>query len=538
VSGIEIVVFTKSGGPLTKQINLGGDGKINSDGSACVMSHGSARRARVDGVGALAAIVTELTSAQAIALGALRSDLPDEVGIVTKDKLNGAAGVIARTDDAITYRDGRPAFVLLDYDTKAMPADVADRIADLGGFWDALVAVLPDLRHAARVIRTSTSAGLTRIDTGEKFPGSGGMHAYIVAKNGANAGRFLSALHERCWLSGLGWYMVGAAGQLLERSIVDRMVGAAERLVFEGAAVLVPPLSQDANIRRPIVTDGDMIDTTAACAPLTPVEQQALRKLKAEAAQRLLPARNQAREEFVTRHARELIARTGMTEGKAARVIERQCGGVLLADVVLPLDDVGIVATVGNVLDDPARFEGFTLADPIEGIEYGRTKAKILRRADGAPWINSFAHGGATYELKYDARAVRTRIERADHPIDAFIKLALAAELDEIETKQFTDEVAKRAGVSVRAVTAKLKSAKNEQTSRHIEEMCERRLAERDDPRPQIPNPAADAPWLEQMNTINEVMALPRRPRRNVDGTATKMRKYPVPNTHAFTSGG
>ena len=39
--------------------------------------------------------------------------------------------------------------------------------------------------------------------------------------------------------------MVGAAGQLLERSIVDRMVGGPERLVFEGGPMLVPPLQQD-----------------------------------------------------------------------------------------------------------------------------------------------------------------------------------------------------------------------------------------------------------------------------------------------------
>ena len=50
--------------------------------------------------------------------------------------------------------------------------------------------------------------------------------------------------------TGFGWYMVGAGGQLLERSIVDRMVGAPERLVFEGAPVLDPPLAQDQESRR------------------------------------------------------------------------------------------------------------------------------------------------------------------------------------------------------------------------------------------------------------------------------------------------
>ena len=64
---------------------------------------------------------------------------------------------------------------------------------------------------------------------------------------------------------GLGWMMVGAGGQLLERRIVDRMVYAPERLVFEGAPVLDPPLAQDQASRAPIVTDGPPIDTRAVC---------------------------------------------------------------------------------------------------------------------------------------------------------------------------------------------------------------------------------------------------------------------------------
>jgi len=58
-------------------------------------------------------------------------------------------------------------------------------------------------------------------------------------QNGADIERFLRELHARCWLAGLGWMMVGAAGQFLERSIVDRMVGSPERLVFEGSPILV-----------------------------------------------------------------------------------------------------------------------------------------------------------------------------------------------------------------------------------------------------------------------------------------------------------
>jgi len=45
----EIVLtrLTKAGGPLTKQISLAADGTLIKDGSACVMTRGTAERVRV-----------------------------------------------------------------------------------------------------------------------------------------------------------------------------------------------------------------------------------------------------------------------------------------------------------------------------------------------------------------------------------------------------------------------------------------------------------------------------------------------------------
>ena len=63
--------------------------------------------------------------------------------------------------------------------------------------------------------------------------------------------------------------VVGGGGQLLNRSIVDRLVGAPERLIFEGAPILDPPLAQDHESRRPMVIAGAPLDTVIACPPLT-----------------------------------------------------------------------------------------------------------------------------------------------------------------------------------------------------------------------------------------------------------------------------
>ena len=53
------------------------------------------------------------------------------------------------------------------------------------------------------------------------------------------------------------------------------------------------------------------------------------------------------------------------------------------------------------MLEDPKRFEGKRLADPNEGVSYGRSTAMVmLRRDNGEPWIKSFAHSGMSYSLQ------------------------------------------------------------------------------------------------------------------------------------------
>jgi hypothetical protein len=196
--------------------------------------------------------------------------------------------------------------------------------------------------------------------------------------------------------------MLGAAGQFLERSICDRVVGTPERLIFEGTPVLIPPVAQDAASRLPTAIEGELLDSVAACPSLDINEETQFGDLLAKARAAMARAAARARETFITERAAELVAR-GMEPARARATIERQCAGVLRPGVVLPFDDDDLAGcTVADVLADPARFEGATLADPIEGIEYGIGKAKVLARHDGTPLINSFAHGGAVYRLQLD----------------------------------------------------------------------------------------------------------------------------------------
>jgi hypothetical protein len=65
----EIVCLTKSGGPLTKEICLDENGKLRSDGSACIMARGVACRVPIRGVRQVGELIGCLRSDQAIALG-------------------------------------------------------------------------------------------------------------------------------------------------------------------------------------------------------------------------------------------------------------------------------------------------------------------------------------------------------------------------------------------------------------------------------------------------------------------------------------
>jgi len=391
----EITLFAKSGGPLTKRISLAADGSLKSDGSACVMALGTARRVQITGVSDLGALIEQLRPNEAIALGALRARLSDRVQVVTKQKLNGAPDAIARTGADIIYRKGQAALALLDFDTKGMSSDVATALRQHGGYWQALVAVLPNLQSIARVTRRSTSAGLFRSDTGKQLPGSDGMHVYIAVRDGTDIERFLKTLHARCWLAGLGWMMVGAGGQLLERSIVDRMVGAPERLVFEGGPILDPPLRQDKESRRPIAVEGNALDTIAACPPLTIAETAQLRELRAKWSHRLAGESAKVRTAFITNQAKRLAESKGISVKEAMRTTARQCEGILLPDLVLPFDDPDFAGcTVADVIADPDKFEGATLADPLEGIDYGVCKRKSCA-APMAPCGSTVSRTGA-----------------------------------------------------------------------------------------------------------------------------------------------
>jgi hypothetical protein len=193
--------------------------------------------------------------------------------------------------------------------------------------------------------------------------------------------------------------MVGAAGTFLERAIVDRSVGSPERLIFEGKPIIEKPLMQSGRDAK--AHDGGMLDTRA-CPPLTEVERVQVNALKAAERCRLSGEMALKREKWSETHIRRVMATRNVPEFEARIIVGRWIDRKeLTGEFPLLFDDQAIgIKTVAEVLIAPERYIGQTLADPFEGLDYGRGKAMLLRRDDGSPFINSFAHGGMTYELK------------------------------------------------------------------------------------------------------------------------------------------
>jgi hypothetical protein len=251
--------------------------------------------------------------------------------------------------------------------------------------WNALLTVAPELANAARVSRASTSAGLFHNDTGEPIAGSNGMHHYVLVRDGGDIERFLKDLHDRCWLHGFGWHLVGGAGQLLDRSIVDRMVGFGERLCFEGPPLIIPPLAQDQAKRAPEAVKGKAIRSDLAVRRLSEYERHRVEEAKAASAKALGKSAGEVRNKHDKELAEKISAKSGTSLATALRLVQARHRGVLYPDVELEFDHLGVV-TVGAVLADADRYVGETLADPMEGVDYGRCKAIVMKGGDGKPF--------------------------------------------------------------------------------------------------------------------------------------------------------
>ncbi|MEK4034040.1 primase-helicase family protein [Methylocystis sp. IM3] len=412
---IEMVRFVKEGGPLTKKISLDADGELVSDGSQCRMCEGVQERLPLKDWREFAEILDKTPRDTAYGVGRLKEQFGDSVVVEVIGKVTTGA---ARSKESISYREGEPAFALLDHDTKEMPDAVRERLDALGGLHGALDHICPELRQAGYICRKSTSSGVYIKKTDEK-PGKkfqkDGEHIYLLVRDGSDTKRLLDTLHTRAWANGLGWHMLSKNGSYLSRSIVDRSVSDASRLVFEAPPDLDhPSLTQDRP--EPQIHDGLPFDSRKYCLDLTAAESKACADAIAASKARLKPEADKRRKKFEEQRVAEALDR-GVDPETAKRMAQQWTKGVLLPDAVLDFrrHKLGFV-TVADILACPENYLEKYIPDPLDGDDlHYSSAAKVRQREDGSVYVVSFAHGLVTeYNFRsddcLDDPAIRARI--------------------------------------------------------------------------------------------------------------------------------
>jgi hypothetical protein len=541
---VEITLFKKSDGILSKTITAAVDGSPISDGSSCRMSSGKAKRLPLpDGAQTLADLIENMAPNDALSLGRLVSSVGESAPVTTVSRLKSAPeGTIARSRDFLEFMPGAQANMLLDVDRKGMPQAVADRINAAGGVVPLLTELFPGLMKAARVERASTSAGISNTTTGQAFAGSGGTHIYLLVEDGDDIPRALAALSERLWLNGCGWLNIGSVGQVLVRSIVDASVGSPERLIFEGAPIVEPPLTQDLQARRPTVTLGLAVDTRRAIPSLSEAEQGLLKQIRGAERRRIVAEVIAAREEADLKLSREIADREGIPIEVARRHVAARHEGILMPAMTLVMDDDALGnVTVADVLKNPEAFIGETLADPLEGPAYGRCKAMILRdRETDGVFIKSFAHGGARYRLCYDRSLLEELLRAADPKlvIDIFIEKEAQSHIGPDDEAALIALVSKLSSIGKRPITQRLKQEHNR---RNREKQATMETKRPSAARPVHRAPAYDAEFTPTIQLLDDVLGqvvADQPPMRALSGKLVEIRKTAPFGLHTLTSKG
>ena len=395
---VALTVYASASSPLSKTYRRTDDGRIEKK-AAAHMTAGTARLVELP-FSALGDLFDSLGPDEATGYGLFDAA---QARIVV-DKKAAPPALLARTKEFCRYR-ARPGVLMLDHDPH--PRGASMRPSELLA---TLAALVPGSADAAYLVRASVSAGV-RIVGQEPAPASGGYHVFMPVIDASDIPRFGAVLFRRLWLAGHGYIALARNGALLVRTCIDGAVFAGERLDFTGRPVIgdglewTPPAAE--------YRHGGYLDT-AALPDLSDAESAAYDALVAAARAAAQPDADKQHADWLGEHGASMRA-AGVPEDRiTARLASMRLGSTIDVHPDWPLHftnaKLGIV-TAGEVLADMKRFDGESLADPVEGPAYGVSTARFYaNRPDGRPVINSMAHGGVRYFLSDIAEPAAPRI--------------------------------------------------------------------------------------------------------------------------------
>lgn len=387
---VSFTVF-ESTGYQSKVYSLDSQGKITKQASP-QMTTGKAKIVNCD-FAQFPAILDSQTAKQASCYGTHDVGMYGESAKIAVASKANPPSVVSRTQTYFDYRP-QPGVIMVDHDP--VPNTPAQTPQGLVGILGGLV---PGFSEAAKLIRGSVSSGVVK--KGEKTSNTGGYHVYLPVLDASDIPRFGLVLFKLLWLAGFGRIALAANGAMLVRTLIDGAVFSGERLDFTGHAIIA---SDGLTYIKPAseYLEGGYLDTRQL-ADLTP-EQEADYQALVQAAKAAMAGEATAqREKWIAEHVQELVG-AGVPVEQARVQLETMAGcHDLPANFTLHFSTLGSV-TVGEVLAKPLRYDGKSLADPIEGMGYGRTTAIFyanIGQGKGKAVIHSQAHGSGTrYFLK------------------------------------------------------------------------------------------------------------------------------------------
>jgi hypothetical protein len=300
------------------------------------------------------------------------------------------------------------------------------------------------------------------------YPGSGGSHVYLVVAEATDVARATKVLARRAWLRGYGWIAISEAGSLLVRGVVDESVASPERLVFEGAPIVVPPLVQRA--RKARIQGEGRLNTCEAIPDLTPAEQHEYEALVASTKCACEAEAARVREAYDAKRVTELV-QLGVSESKAREVVQRlRESKVLIPGAVIYFDGDPGPTDVADVLKDPAAYDGRTCADPVEPSYHSGTQAvdrncAVFYARRGGGYVYSQAHGGMHYDLCHDFDSIEAMILNGVKPelvLEAMAQAQMKNATDVIQHARLKKKFGSFAGITIREVDPLLNKTKKD----------------------------------------------------------------------------
>ena len=257
-----VLLEAGSGKRLSKEVGLSAAGAITT--RKCSFGVSRAAPKVFETLKSFGDFIDRLQPNQAISIGSIIPGVKYVDGfakVVGKDLVTSHNRSISRSLRFFEFRAQRVGLMLIDIDLKGITHEVEERIAAEGGVWNLFCAIWPELLSAGYLQRGSTSSGIFNSSTGQTFPSSGGAHIYVLVKDQSDIPRALRAMQDRLCALDLNWAVLTKIGNHRVGCLVDIKVGSPERIIFEGAPEVVPPLQQ--RPRASAFAGGDIVDTLA-----------------------------------------------------------------------------------------------------------------------------------------------------------------------------------------------------------------------------------------------------------------------------------